>query len=918
MNVQKSLWGLLAAIVFVLLGQICFYFHTPYSHPISLKFDPMLIISMPLFFGGLVAIGWLWQPKLTSFRSLHVSTSCSHKLIVCVLCLVAFGVRIYMVTEMPPPMHDDEGNIALSSLEYREHGKSNLAGFYWYQTPGAFVALNSLGLELIGNNVLGARSLGILLGSLTALVVYFAGRALMSPGFGVLAMLAFALQRWHMGMSRWAGYQTVLTFFAALAFLFAIWTYALKVGQRKECDDNTSRSDYKKSESSLRSLVKSLFFDSSSPYRVNVLTAVLSGLALGACMYVYLVSRLVALGMACFLVGALAYAVLLSFKCRRILWELIIQRTIQGLLVGGVFLVVFWPLASQYITNSELFVARWREVSIFTKLGSEDLSFSNWSNLNFSPLIDNFIAYLLMFNYASNEISRHGIPLRPLLNPISGTLFAIGFVLLLRHFYRPANLLILLWLILPVFGGFLTHQETPCTFRAIASSSAVALITIVPFFYLHSAISGSGVGRSSRATLKVMGLGAILMMASGLWDLRDYWVLNASSSRLYSDFHYRPYTVARRATEISDQAIIVVSPSLMFSSFRLLNYGRTNIVALSPNDHVPFITDSNRDVHFLIDDEMTIELRPILMKYYPTASVVEHRSKGVSESFWEIAIPKESIAATRGVAVIRQNQKIHTVQTFVVPNDLSEHDSIEFITTLDVPTDPLRPGQANEYHFRARSNNAESERVRISINGILNVDENSPINLLAGGTELRVSVAHSRGGEAIPIEWRKGSGEWREIPSSRMYDFYSIARRGMRAKYFTSIEPNDTPVAERVDLFPTVASETFIKSPHSTVWSGLFEAVESGEYGFLASADDGMQLTIDGQTICDAWSLDRPRTFGGTITLTKGFHPIQIKYFDLGGGRGLGITWDGPSARGQLLSPRFLSSQLKNEMNHKN
>ncbi len=78
----------------------------------------------------------------------------------------------------------------------------------------------------------------------------------------------------------------------------------------------------------------------------------------------------------------------------------------------------------------------------------------------------------------------------------------------------------------------------------------------------------------------------------------------------------------------------------------------------------------------------------------------------------------------------------------------------------------------------------------------------------------------------------------------------------------------------------------------SVKWVGYLYVSESGNYTFYLTSDDGSWLWIDGNLIIDNGGLHAPREKSATVYLTKGFHPIEIKFFEHHGGAVIRLEWE--------------------------
>ena len=67
-------------------------------------------------------------------------------------------------------------------------------------------------------------------------------------------------------------------------------------------------------------------------------------------------------------------------------------------------------------------------------------------------------------------------------------------------------------------------------------------------------------------------------------------------------------------------------------------------------------------------------------------------------------------------------------------------------------------------------------------------------------------------------------------------------------------------------------------------YKGYINVPEDGIYSFYLSSDDGSMLYIDGKQVIDNDGLHAPGEVTGQAALKQGYHPIEVQYFDHGGG----------------------------------
>lgn len=111
----------------------------------------------------------------------------------------------------------------------------------------------------------------------------------------------------------------------------------------------------------------------------------------------------------------------------------------------------------------------------------------------------------------------------------------------------------------------------------------------------------------------------------------------------------------------------------------------------------------------------------------------------------------------------------------------------------------------------------------------------------------------------------------------------------MRLPNFDAMMPVAQGVTEVISTAPSRFNTQF-----GIVFEGQIWIPSTGQYTFFLRSDDGSQLKIDGATLVNNDGLHGLREKAGSVTLTQGFHTIRIDYFQLLGGNGLSLQWQGP------------------------
>ncbi len=77
----------------------------------------------------------------------------------------------------------------------------------------------------------------------------------------------------------------------------------------------------------------------------------------------------------------------------------------------------------------------------------------------------------------------------------------------------------------------------------------------------------------------------------------------------------------------------------------------------------------------------------------------------------------------------------------------------------------------------------------------------------------------------------------------------------------------------------------------SARFTGALRVTQPGSYQLRVEADDGARLTLDGQVLGEGLEPGKPHNFDATVDLAPGDHPIEIDYFQQGGGSALKLFW---------------------------
>lgn len=113
-----------------------------------------------------------------------------------------------------------------------------------------------------------------------------------------------------------------------------------------------------------------------------------------------------------------------------------------------------------------------------------------------------------------------------------------------------------------------------------------------------------------------------------------------------------------------------------------------------------------------------------------------------------------------------------------------------------------------------------------------------------------------------------------------------IQNESFKEDFFNNITLSSTPVKSAT--VGTINNNWGLNAPASGLpvdnfsirWAGTFN-FDGSKYRFNASADDGVRVKVDGQTLIDGWKNEATTTYNKISTLS-GSHTVTVEYYDSG------------------------------------
>ena len=90
------------------------------------------------------------------------------------------------------------------------------------------------------------------------------------------------------------------------------------------------------------------------------------------------------------------------------------------------------------------------------------------------------------------------------------------------------------------------------------------------------------------------------------------------------------------------------------------------------------------------------------------------------------------------------------------------------------------------------------------------------------------------------------------------------------------------------------------------LFSGYIKVAQGGSYTFYTTSDDGSKLYINGKQIVDNDKVHPARERSGKVTLSSGYHKIEVRYFENAYGEELTVRYQGPGVSKQAIPASVL------------
>ena len=590
-------------------------------------------------------------------------------------------------------------------------------------------------------------------------------------------------------------------------------------------------------------------------------------------------------------------------------WELRFSISILVMLIGMIIAVS--PLIQFTLKNPDVVTDRLSVITIFQHRDEPDLAKALWSNT---------VKHLLMFNVQGDRNGRHNLPGEPMLDNVTGALFVLGIGYGLWRWRDPANLLMLLIFFLMLLAGILTVDfEAPQSLRSIGVIPALVYFSVLPMewlivnfrsafqpfdgkrgFSIQNSTIQAGLPEVRRLASLGLGLAGLLASIAYL-NINTYFTKQETLPGVWAEHSAAETIVANEMNRLALSYDFVISalydnhPTVRFLAGNIKNYQRWSAV-----DRLPLVgEDKNRGVVMFFDEKLLSAYREA-QRFYPDAEFIEHHAPaGGGTVLYEVIVAPEDLQAINGV--VAQYFEADNTEGQPVREETLSQAAIDWTLTQplqDTFVASLRSTlYATEYgQYRFVVHGPSGSRLWIDefpVNGEL-------VTLARGNHALRLYMPGVK--SKIELWWQQpGAIEEEPVPGSNLFR-PPVTNNGLLGAYYPSPDWSGNPAFTQID--PEIAFYFHIiplPRPYTVEWKGKLFAPSTGDYHFALSSVDSSQLRLDDSLVVD--NLNGHTTIEGNITLTQGWHDIDVRFADRTGGTQIYLYWTPPGNSQNVLIP---------------
>lgn len=537
-------------------------------------------------------------------------------------------------------------------------------------------------------------------------------------------------------------------------------------------------------------------------------------------------------------------------------WRLGWKRTALTAFVGVLTIVMLvYPLGALAIYQPDRLFGRVDQTNIFNL----DLRGRPVGEV----ILESTQRHIGMFTSLGDRNGRHNLPDAPMLDPITGALFIGGMLVGVWQIRRREHVAFFLLIGTGLAGGILTvPSEAPQALRSIGALPSVGYFAALGAHVLLKGVAWAAERLCApRRTLRDVGVVAAFALGAPMLVFNYHVYFNQQRSNYDVWISYSTIeTVAARWLEALPQDVRVwASPNIDYglptqylAPEKLAQVSRLDIPAALP---IRATVDVPVALLFARDQDMYLaEAR----RLYPNAQVTP------------------ILASDFGVNLRPNDNDVLFYSVFLTSQDIASVQGLENGVGL------LYAPRYGDYTFFAPPEST------VTLNGTPYTGEEFTARLWQGNHSLRIEP------QGIVLQWRVPGTEVAEFIPPWAFYRTSVGMTGLVGSYYPNADWEGEPTLVRLEPFIyRYVHVVPIPRPYSVIWRGSLYAPISGSYTLGLRAMTEGTLRVDGQLLVESNSVT-----GGSmpITLTEGWHTIEIRQRDTSNFSRIYLEWIMPGA----------------------
>lgn len=404
--------------------------------------------------------------------------------------VAAMALRSYHISTLPSGIFPDEAQNGVDA----ELANATANHKLFYETnngrEGLFINLQSLSIKYLGNTVLGLKFWSITFGTLTVLGVFLlASEIFQSQIAGLVGAYLIAFSYWAINFSRIGFRAIMLPFILTWAFYFV-----LKGLRTKKLSD-----------------------------------FILGGFIYGLGLHTYIAFRTSPLA----LIVLFIFLIISKKHFLKEYWKQVLVFAMAMFIAAAPMLLDF------FVWNPQHYTSRTSEISVFNPDNNHGhLLLTVARTLGLS---------LAKYNFWGDQNMRQNYPPYPLLNPVTGVTFFIGFIYCIVQFFRltwvrfsrgerdeklVTYAFLLAWIFALLIPEFLAAEGNPHALRSIGTLPVVIIMAVFPFMWIIKRYNNYG------HAFKKFVLSSMIMIFAfiAIFDPVKYFVFFANSPEQHGAF----------------------------------------------------------------------------------------------------------------------------------------------------------------------------------------------------------------------------------------------------------------------------------------------------------------------------------------------------------------------------------------------